>query len=812
MKITFFNQEITFFNRKNTNIMEFIKSFYSKLFILFGALLFSTHTLSSQITVQGPNGWTPIQLLNNMLVQPPAISGVYIDSAKFCNSTNALPNSTTSRIGTFINGSNFTDFPLTSGIIMTTGNISVAPGPNNQVGAGSSNTQGIYDAQLAGIASAGLGSNGASVLEFEFVSISGTVSFEYVFASEEYPEYACSSFNDVFAFWVTGPDPTTGNIVSRNIALVPGTNLPVTINNLNAGVVGTSGSLGNCTPPYGSLAYSSYYCSVPSGSQGMQFDAFTFVPADSSDTGERSGLLARGYVLPCNKYKMKLAIANVSDNAYDSGVFLKEGSFQAPKIERNHNYTMGTDTLLKGCNMDTLTFSLERRDPTRAYSYTVYTNHFPNVGVELNEDYEIYYYHPVTGAYTQMTGTSASFRIPADSLSTYMIIKVADNAEFDPGELKTLTLLLELETCEFEEPRKDTVIYYMRDNFPIILNDTNIVGCESINEIIIEELGGGDVKNVTWIPSTNIDDPNSLSTTCNISDTMTYTVFAWDDINCRKDSAIVNVYVVAPPTPSFTVSKKTGCAPFSSRITSTTTPADAEVIFVITSEDGTIQDTIRDQEFIYDFTIPGYYSIDYYTSTADADACQKSLLNPNYIFVSDYPVADFTWTPDEPTNGRPIQFTNTSTGEEITDFHWNFGDGGVSINENPVHAYHVLSDENFNVYLKVTNRFGCSHDTLKQITVTDKYAFYVPNSFTPNNDGINDLFLPRVTDVLKYHLIIYNRYGEAVFQTVDTEEPWDGTFNGERCPRGVYTWVITYIRYSAPETELRKSGSVTLIR
>lgn len=780
--------------------MEFIKLFYSKLFILFGALLFSTLTLSSQVTVQSPNGWTPIQLLNNMLVQPPAISGVYISNAQFCGSTNALPTTTASRIGRFLNGPGFTDFPLTSGIIMTTGNISVAPGPNNQGGAGSSNTQGIPDAQLAAlVAPYGLGSNGASVLEFEFISISGTVSFEYVFASEEYPEYANTSFNDVFAFWVTGPDPVTGNYVSRNIALIPGTNLPVTINNLNH------------------TEYTEYYYSVPSGSPGIQFDAFTYVPADSSETGERSGLLARGYVLPCTPYIMKLAIANVSDNILDSGVFLKEGSFQAPKIYKTHNYTIDNgDTLLKVCNMDTLTFSLERRDPTRAYSYTVHTGQFPDDNAVLHEDFEIFYYHPTLNVFTQIPDTlsSAVVRIPEDSLSTYMVIKVADDAEFAPGEIKKATLLLELETCSNFEPStiKDTLIYYLKDNFPIILSDTNIVGCELVNEIIIEELGGGDVQHVTWIPSTNIDDPDSLSTTCNISDTMTYTVFAWDDINCRKDSAIVNVYVVAPPTPSFTVSEKTGCAPLSSRITSTTTPADAEVMFVITSEDGTIQDTIRDQEFIYDFTIPGYYSIDYYTSTADAEACQKSLLNPNYIFVSDFPTADFTWTPDEPTNGRPIQFTNTSTGEEITDFHWNFGDGGVSINENPVHAYHVLSDENFNVYLKVTNRFDCSHDTLKQITVTDKYAFYVPNSFTPNNDGINDLFLPRVTDVLKYHLVIYNRYGEAVFQTVDTEEPWDGTFNGERCPPGVYTWTITYIRYSAQETELRKSGTVTLIR
>lgn len=124
--------------------------------------------------------------------------------------------------------------------------------------------------------------------------------------------------------------------------------------------------------------------------------------------------------------------------------------------------------------------------------------------------------------------------------------------------------------------------------------------------------------------------------------------------------------MTAPPTPSFTVSEKSGCVPFTPRFTSTTTPPGAEFFFVISNEDGTVQDTISDQTFTYTFTTPGYYSVDYYTSTADAEACQKSLLNPNFIFAADFPDADFTWSPDEPTNGRPVQFLPTSQPEKIS--------------------------------------------------------------------------------------------------------------------------------------------------
>ncbi len=782
-----------------------------KSFWIIGMLFSITHFGFSQITVQSPNGWTPIQLLQNVMVLPTPISGVQVSNGIFNNSAAALPNTTTTKIGRFTNGPAFTDFPISSGIIMTTGNITVTPGPNNGSGSSVANDDGVRDTELSALATSTTW--GTSKLEFDFQSISGLVQFEYIFASEEYPEYACSSVNDIFAFFITGFNPITLTNSTWNIAMIPGTSLPVTINTLNPGSVGSSGSITYCTPPAGSLAYSSFYCGVPTGSANTQFDGFTVIPSDNlyAEGGLRSGLFAKTFVLYCTSYHMKLAIANVGDNAYDSGVFIKEGSFRAPSIGVGHNYTMeSNDTLYKMCNKDTVTYTLSRRDPSRAYNFNIYTNAFPNPGVVFNQDYQIYYTSSVTHLFTQMTTDEAFFHLPADSLNTFMVVKVPETAVFAPGEVKTLKLLLSMQTCWGY--KYDTLTYYLKDNRPIVLSDQVINGCEQLSTIQVQETGGGDVQNVTWIPTTNITSPNQLSSACNITDSIVYTVIAQDDINCRIDTATITVNITDPPQSSFIADKTSGCAPLTVRFTSTTEPTFATFQFIIFNDSETVRDTIYDPTFTYTFTEPGYYNVTYLSKTAEVGDCFDIIDNNHYIYVSDFPVADFTFMPTEPTNGRPIEFTNQSVGDGIVTYYWNFGDGSTSYLENPTHSYHINSDETFNVLFKVTNNYDCSHDTLKSFIVVDNYAFFVPNAFTPNNDGNNDLFLPRVEDVLKYHLIIYNRYGEAIFQTINPDEPWDGTHKFEKCPAGVYTWVITYRKYAEPDTELRKNGTVTLVR
>jgi gliding motility-associated-like protein len=195
-----------------------------------------------------------------------------------------------------------------------------------------------------------------------------------------------------------------------------------------------------------------------------------------------------------------------------------------------------------------------------------------------------------------------------------------------------------------------------------------------------------------------------------------------------------------------------------------------------------------------------------------APGCSDSLKYNNVIHVADYPHADFTYGPDEPGNGEEVFFFNHSTGDDITDYTWNFGDGHSSHVQDPTHTYHLTESDLMTVHLTVTNSDGCADDTIVTVPVEDHFAFFVPSSFTPNNDGKNEIFLPRVNDVVDYEFTIFARTGELIFQTNSPEMGWDGTIQGKPAPEGIYVWKIHYAKIGTPEEKMMKTGTVTLIR
>lgn len=205
-------------------------------------------------------------------------------------------------------GGNTTNIGIDQGVLLTTGLANDAIGPNI-LGNTSFDQSSFYhgDADLQAISAFAL--NDACSLSFDFVSQSSMITVQYSFASEEYNEYVCSVFNDLFAFFVSGPNPLGGQYNNQNVALVPGTNLPVAINTVNNGSPGSQSS-GNCT----SLSYSSYFVSNGSGAT-IEYDGFTVV------------LTAEIPIIPNEEYSFKFVIADVSDGILDSGVFIKGESF-----------------------------------------------------------------------------------------------------------------------------------------------------------------------------------------------------------------------------------------------------------------------------------------------------------------------------------------------------------------------------------------------------------------------------------------------------------------------------------------------------
>jgi hypothetical protein len=210
------------------------------------------------------------------------------------NYSNVLYTGADTARGIFTNGGT-TNLGVDHGLALTSGTIQNIPGPDNNSGAsGFNSTPG--DSLLSVLV--GTVTYDACVLEFDFVPASDTAWCDFVFGSEEYPEYVGSTFNDVFGFFVSGPNPDGGNYEFKNIALVPGTDLPVAINNVNA------------------FYYPEYYVDN-TGGLTIQYDGFTTV------------LTAKCAVVAGATYHFKLAVADAGDGILDSGVLLEAESFES---------------------------------------------------------------------------------------------------------------------------------------------------------------------------------------------------------------------------------------------------------------------------------------------------------------------------------------------------------------------------------------------------------------------------------------------------------------------------------------------------
>lgn len=316
-------------------------------------LVYCPSVTFSQITVDSSP--TPIDLVQNVLLG----GGISVSNVSFTGCANCR--------GTFQGNSNV---GMTDGILLTTGDITVAIGPNDMTSESSGGgTSG--DADLDAIISNT--TYDASVLEFDFIPSSDTISFNYVFGSEEYPEYVCSNFNDVFAFFLSGLNPAGGNYVKENIALIPGTTTPVAINSVNSGTVGAFGTPGGCI----SLAYSSLYVDNTGGTT-IEYDGFTTV------------LKAVAPVVSCTPYHIKIAIADVGDGAYDSGVFLQAKSFSSPSVSLSALASTNDSVMVEGCGIGTYTFS---RSGSTALPYTI---HYIIGGTATNGlDYEDLFGQPI---------------------------------------------------------------------------------------------------------------------------------------------------------------------------------------------------------------------------------------------------------------------------------------------------------------------------------------------------------------------------------------------------------------------------------
>ncbi|MEY4835846.1 MAG: hypothetical protein RI980_1961 [Bacteroidota bacterium] len=254
-------------------------------------------TLSPLVT--NTTTYTNEQLVTNVLVNNPCITISNVTSSTGTNfgSTNG--------IGYFTNTN--PTFPLSSGIVLSTGNVTNIPGPNTSILSDGVGTW-TGDSQLENIILTATGtvmtSKNATKLEFDFTSLNEFMSFNFLFASDEYGAFQCY-FADAFAFLLT--DLVTG--VTTNLAVVPGTTTPISVVTIRD--TQYNNSCASVNPDF----FDTYYTGTSNYSSAINFN------------GQTAEMTASSAILPNHPYHIKLVVADRSDTAYDSAVFIKAGSF-----------------------------------------------------------------------------------------------------------------------------------------------------------------------------------------------------------------------------------------------------------------------------------------------------------------------------------------------------------------------------------------------------------------------------------------------------------------------------------------------------
>lgn len=863
--------------------------------------------ISAQLSVTTgtnfPSGWTADSLVRNILLG----EGVDVYNVKFNGSAGVI-NCTS--IGYFSTGVNSTNLGMDEGIIMGTGNVTMAIGPNNS--AGQSNSTGICtsypDSSLSAVSTQTL--NDCAVLEFDFLPKSDSIKFEYVFASEEYPEYVCS-INDVFGFFISGINPNGPQYNNQNIALIPGTTDPISINTVNNGNPNNP----SCTPQN-----SAYFVSNDNGTS-IQYDGFTTV------------LTACAKVYPCTPYHLKMCIADASDNILDSGVFLKKGSLSSNGITAtfaNPANPRAADTLFEGC---CATIQLHRAHPQPAPE---------RIGFE---------FFGTAGNGADFAEFNNSYYFPADSTTFNLdICPLMDG--LTEGVETVVVMLSPASGCE----RQDTISFAIQDTYPIELEVTrdtltsasthcwlhaHVTGGMPNRSIIWKNLSSGailtgDSVYVPAIPTAsyqcvledacyNIDMDTILVgikhnfTNPNIHDTVIcagsplliylpntdscvwyfgertpfeledsalvvypsetgvyhITSYLWWNGQYWEDNDSVMVHVVPLPEMHVTsnypeicegesvVLTATGCGTYSWNdgnsyveanthtyvLDSTTTihvygltnaascaGTDSVTIIVDTVPDIEItagsgicngeavsltvtttatefvwssqptDPTLAPQATLTTVTVnPAQTTV--YTVSAQVGVCSNT--GSQTIAVEPMPIAIGEVDPRVVELGN-MEATFTDHSQNATTRTWIFPDGSTT-DESSVSVVVPNEEDSLMLTLIAFNPYLCS-DTTTVTVMVDHATLWAPNAFTPD-ESANNTFEVKMNDLRDYHIRIYDRNGQLVFESTNPDQPWDGNaLSGKPCPQGAYVYSIIAHKLVYPYEQINRAGTVTIIR
>jgi gliding motility-associated-like protein len=783
------------------------------------ALLIGCKQLKAQLVVNTTTYTTPnpaTSLVNNVLLG----SGVTASNIVFSQGS-VNPDA---QIGYF-NGSN-SNLGLDSGIVLSTGNVLDAM-PGNFAGGmfgGLLNYPDLLNVAnsvppMIGQAFVVQDVNDVAVLEFDFVPSSDTVKFRYVFASDEYLTYINSQYNDVFAFFISGPGingPFAGN--SQNIAVVPNSAppLPISISSVQPALNGQ------------------YYINNPNNTT-VGFNGFTQVFTAMSPV--TCGLT----------YHIRIAIADGSDGALDSGVFLEANSFTSEGVQLTGSVSIGgTDSILyEGCGVATIEM-MRPGDVTLGDTVHFLISGSPNNGDYTNFADSLVYQPGQQTAFLNINAYQDNIAEPLDTITITTISGIC------AALISTITIYIADVPAVFANAGNDTILKCAGD--PATLHASAVGGLPGYFYTWQNGLGSSRIITVNPTVTTSyvvmvqdtcqqVFDYDTIVVNIPVVDPITVTGSPDQDIVCPNQPATFTASAIGG-TPPYTFSWQN---PFTPGNTATfITPEDQWYVAEVTDACNILHgyDTVRVnlievnqltaflpeeikiclgesattqvevyggvQNFNYTWTnvtsnlpsitvAPTNNSIYFVTVN---DSCGNTTSASVLVSIK-YPVADFSYTSD-PMNDYNIIFTNSSL-NPVTNL-WDFADGETSLDLHPTHIY--ADSGSYDVNLVMQDTSGCVDTVQNTVWVNPDLRVLIPSAFTPNGDGLNDVWEIHGQGMEELSFIIFDRWGGKIYDNGNmvSNNKWEG----KEMPQGIYSYKISAKSFTG--RLYNKHGSITLIR
>ena len=334
---------------------------------------------------------------------------------------------------------------------------------------------------------------------------------------------------------------------------------------------------------------------------------------------------------------------------------------------------------------------------------------------------------------------------------------------------------------------------------PIVNAGNDVTICEG--ESVVLTATGAD--NYAW------DNGVTNGIAFNPNTTTVYTVIG-TTINGCEGQDDVTVSIESTGDVDFEADNREGCVPLTTTFTNTSNFNGVNCTWFISN--GAVLQGCDNVAFT--FNNPGCYDITLEVETANG--CIASITYPDYICIDPDPIASFTPNPTQVSSTDPtVQFNNGSIG--ASSYNWSFGDGATSNAVNPIHTYPLDEFGDYVIELIAYSPAGCTDTARAVITVIEEIIFYVPNTFTPDGDDYNEVFQPIFTsgfDPFDFHLMIFNRWGEVIFESYDATIGWDGTYGVESdkiVKDGTYIWKIEFKTTNSDERQTHV-GHVNLIK